>query len=170
MTEFRDIPGYEGYYQAGDDGTIRSVDKIVRQHSGATQKKRGKVLRPAVDKIGYIKVALSKNNKLMSYPVHRLVALAFIPNPNNLKEVNHKDCIKSNNHVSNLEWCDRLHNMRHAYANNLVPIKSGDENWATKIKQREKPIIKSLRNRGIAVKDIAKKYDCSVDVIYRALK
>ena len=62
---------------------------------------------------GYYYVCLSKNGIVKSYYVHRLVAQAFLPNPNNYKEVNHKDENKTNNVVTNLEWCDRLYNVRY---------------------------------------------------------
>ncbi len=69
-----------------------------------------KVLKPAIDRYGYYKVTLTVNNKLKYITVHRLVASAFIPNPNNLPQVNHKDENKLNNNVENLEWCDAKYN------------------------------------------------------------
>lgn len=169
MIVFKDIPGYEGYYQAGTDGTIRSVDKPVRQWSGGTQLKRGKVLSPATDRLGYMRVALSRYNKLTTYPVHRLVALTHILNPENLREINHKDGNKSNNDISNLEWSTHLDNMRHAYKNNLVPIQSGDAHCRTIFKKSEHPKIIELHKSGLTAPAIGRMLGCSHDTIYRII-
>lgn len=66
-----------------------------------------------IDKAGYFKIQLSKNNKIKHYLVHRLVAQTFIPNPNNYLEINRKDENKQNNHISNLEWCNRKYNVNY---------------------------------------------------------
>ena len=99
---WKDIPGYEGLYQVSNTGQVRSLN--YRQ-TGKT-----KILKQHTDKNGYKKVGLSKNGKVKTYAVHRLVAKAFISNPNNLPYVNHKDENPSNNAVWNLEWCDCSYN------------------------------------------------------------
>ena len=88
---WRDIAGYEGLYKVSTEGNIKSI-------------KRNKLLSLYTNHGGYKKVDLCKNNTRKHYSVHRLVAQAFIPNPDNLPQVNHKDEDKSNNCVSNLEW------------------------------------------------------------------
>lgn len=169
MTVFKDIPGYEGYYQAGTDGTIRSVDKRVRQWSGTTQLKRGKVLSPATDKAGYRKVALSRHNKLMTYPVHRLVAMTHIPNPLGYKEINHKDGVKANNSAENLEWCDRSHNIKHAIKSGLLTYPVGDNHRRTLFKSSEHSAIKEMNESGLNAPEIARLLGCSHYTIYRIL-
>ena len=101
---WKDIEGYEGY-QVSNMGRVRSF-------------KYGKVriLKPVANKNGYLKVQLYKNNSLKTIFIHRLVAMAFIPNPNNLPQVNHKDEDKTNNIVSNLEWCDAKYNSNYGTA------------------------------------------------------
>lgn len=87
----------------------------------------------------YLCVSLSKNNTHNTYFVHRLVAQAFIPNPENKPQVNHKDGNKLNNCVENLEWCTASENTKHAYDNKLTHIKRGDESPnAIKIDQFDK--------------------------------
>lgn len=98
---WKDIKDYEGHYQVSNLSRVKSIkfgkERILKQHI------RG----------GYYSVVLSKNGILKIFKVHRLVAQAFIPNPNNYKEVNHKDENKANNVVSNLEWCDRKYNQNY---------------------------------------------------------
>lgn len=98
---YRDIPGYEGYYQASNRGNIKSV-------------RTGKVLAQTKNNGGYPMVSISVNCKHEMKTVHRLVAKAFIENPYNFPQVNHKDGNKENNSVTNLEWTTNEINRKHA--------------------------------------------------------
>lgn len=113
---WKDIAGYEGKYQVSNLGNVRSL-----QYHNAKGIMRIGYLKPAVDNKGYLRCALSKENKLKTFKVHRLVASAFIDNPDNLPQINHKDGNKLNNHVENLEWCNNSQNQLHAYATGLNP-------------------------------------------------
>lgn len=106
MEEFKDIEGFEGLYQISNQGRVKSLanDKT----------KKEKILKSGKNKDGYLLINLWKNGKVKNYRVHRLVAQAFLPNPNNLSEVNHKDENKTNNNVNNLEWCDRQYNAEYS--------------------------------------------------------
>ena len=107
---WKDIKNYEGYYQVSNLGNVRSCDRVIKRLN-FFKKIRGKNLKKVIDNsTGYYCVGLSKNNKANRFYVHRLVAQAFIPNPNNLKYVNHKDETRTNNKVENLEWCTALYN------------------------------------------------------------
>ena len=110
---WKDIEGYEGYYQVSSIGRVRSVDRYVN-HGGKSGKglslKNGRILKPTLSGKGYPSVMLSKNSKPKRMLVHRLVAEAFIPNPYNYDEINHKSEVKTENFVENLEWCDRKYN------------------------------------------------------------
>ena len=96
------IKGYESLYEVSDQGRVRSL-KFGKE----------RILKPQRIKTGYLKVCLCKNGEIKQCLVHRLVAQAFIPNPQNLPEVNHKDENKTNNSVQNLEWCDRKYNQNY---------------------------------------------------------
>ncbi len=98
--EFRDIEGYEGEYQISSYGRVYSV-------------KSGKFLKVGKNKKGYLQIWLRKNGKKKTYSIHRLVAQAFIPNPLHLPQVNHKSEVKTENFVSNLEWCDNKYNVNY---------------------------------------------------------
>lgn len=97
MEIWKDISGYEGLYQASSFGRILSL-------------KRGIILKQQLNPSGYYYVALSKDGKAKRFLVSRLIAKTFIPNPDNLPEVNHKDENTKNNVVENLEWCDQAYN------------------------------------------------------------
>lgn len=94
---FLSVPGYEGLYEVSNLGNIKSL-------------RSGKLLKQASNKDGYKMVSLTKDGKSRSYGVHRLVALAFLPNPLNLPEVNHKDESHDNNVLENLEWISKKEN------------------------------------------------------------
>lgn len=100
------IPGFEGLYMTSNFGNIRRLEGM----SSDGKKWPGRILKQTQSKSGYMVVSLSKNGVSKQYRVHRLVALAFIPNPNNLPFVNHKNEDKTDNRVENLEWCDAKYN------------------------------------------------------------
>lgn len=121
MTKWRWVKGFKGFYQVSTSGKVRSVDRIIERGEGIKQPMKGKVLQAKPGpKTGYCMVSLSKPGQKVSYRyVHRLVAEAFIPNPSNLPEVNHKDLNKSNNRSWNLEWATSAGNKKHAAANGV---------------------------------------------------
>ena len=102
MEIYVDIKGYEGLYQVSNKGNVKSLIS----NKGT---KREKILNPIIGR-GYNRVRLFKNKQNRLYSVHRLVAEAFLPNPNNYPCVNHKDECKTNNNVENLEWCTHKYN------------------------------------------------------------
>lgn len=110
---WKDIVGYEGLYQVSDCGNVRSLNW---NRSGKTR-----LLKP-FNQGGYLRIGFRTNKRLRNYLVHVLVAQAFVPNPHNKPEVNHKDGNKINNHPSNLEWVTRKENVHHAIDNNLRPL------------------------------------------------
>ena len=107
---FVDIVGYEGTYSINKNGDI-----ISHFENGKVEYRKF-----LINETGYCYIQLWKNNKGKSLKIHRLVAQSFIPNPNNKPHVNHKNGIKTDNRVENLEWCTRSENMIHAYSNGLL--------------------------------------------------
>lgn len=104
MEIWKPIKGYEGLYEISSFGNVRSLRRNTTN---------GKIIKSQKTKTGYYRVGLCKNGKLKHYFVHRLVAKAFILNPDNLPQVNHKNECKTDNNVDNLEWCSMLYNVRY---------------------------------------------------------
>lgn len=109
------VKGYEELYEVSDTGEVRSVDRVLSVTNQKERLFKGKILLQTVNKqVQYKQVSLWKENKGTSYYVHRLVAEAFIPNPEDKPEVNHIDGNRQNNHISNLEWVTSGENSLHA--------------------------------------------------------
>lgn len=107
MEEWKDVPDYKGLYSVSNLGNVKS-------------EYTNKLLKPSVDRFGYVRFSATKNKKQKTLRIHRLVAEIFIPNPNNLPQVNHKDGNKLNNTIFNLEWCTDSDNKLHAYKEGLM--------------------------------------------------
>lgn len=117
---WREHPYYNGIYLISNMGRVKSVDQIVPCKSGATRVHKGKELKQFKNERGYLCVVITKGKKSKIKKVHRLVAETFIDNPQCKPQVNHIDCNKQNNNVTNLEWCTNAENMFHASKNGLV--------------------------------------------------
>ena len=111
------IKGYEELYLIGEDGVIYSLPK-----NGASSEI--KKLKTRINKYGYEQCTLMKDNKPKTFLVHRLVAITYIPNPNNYPQVNHINGIKNDNRIYNLEWCTVSKNTKHAFDNNLSDFRN----------------------------------------------
>lgn len=107
-----EISGHDGLYEIDKFGNVFSVI--------TTASRRERKMKPFLNNSGYLRIRLfDKNGKAKAYYIHRLVAEAFIPNPKDLPQVNHKDCNKLNNHFSNLEWCSQKYNIHESMRNEL---------------------------------------------------
>lgn len=113
IEEWLDIPGYEGLYQVSNLGRVKSLERYVKHPQGTKSLKKGKSLKQCVVSGGYLAVDLCKNGIIRMYTIHRLVAEAFLPNPDNLPQVNHINECKWDNTVWNLEWCDAKYNINY---------------------------------------------------------
>ena len=119
---WKDIPDFEGFYQVSDKGRVRSLDREVwSEKRGAFYSRKGKVLKP-MESEGYLNVTVWKNCKPIIKGTHRLVAETFIPNPEKLEYVNHKDENKKNNMLENLEWCTPKYNVYYGENSVVRPI------------------------------------------------
>ncbi len=140
MEIWKDIPGFENLYQASNKGNIRSLNY---RNTGKVQ-----VLKPIIRDNGYLQVALWKEKKVVYCRIHRLIALTFLENPNNLPEVNHIDENKSNNRVENLEWCTRKYNINYGTHNERVSKSNKGRKLSEESKKKiSKPVICLELNR-----------------------
>lgn len=142
MEKWRDIEGYEGLYQVSDKGRVKSLPKMVSYPIGNkefTKVPRGELIMSlSTTSRGYKQVGLHKDGKSKRVGVHRLVAKAFIPNPDDLPQVNHKDENPSNNDASNLEWCSAKYNANYGTARERIK--------ATKAKNKRKRELEQAKN------------------------
>lgn len=124
MSKWRDVKGWEGLYQVSDLGEIRSVARIVKRSNGTVQHFKGRLMAVGPNTEGYLVLRLSNSSmgRRQMARAHRLVADAFLANPDNLNEINHIDGNKTNNCASNLEWCTTKQNALHSIKNGLNKI------------------------------------------------
>lgn len=117
MEEWRDIKGYEGLYKISSLGRVLSLQRTF--YTGVNNRVctiHDTIMSPSKTKKGYLRITLYKNGVPKGFQIHRLVAEAFIPNPNNFPEVNHKNEIKDDNKLNNLEWCTSKYNTEYTKA------------------------------------------------------
>ena len=136
MEEWKDIKGYEGLYQVSNEGRVKSLERTwtCGENNQTIRHNDEKPMKQVPIWNGYLRVCLSKDGNNKWYLVHRLVAEAFIDNPDNLPQVNHKNENKTLNSVENLEWCDRSYNI----------------NYGTRTKRTSKP-VEAIDNNGNVV-------------------
>lgn len=106
--------------KVSDDGKIYTINHNYIRKNGRLDNRKGKQLKPRIDKYGYETVVLTKDGTRKNYTIHKLVALTYIPNPENKPTINHIDGNKRNNKVSNLEWATYKEQKIHAWSNNLA--------------------------------------------------
>lgn len=160
---WKDIEGFEGFYQVSNFGRVRSLGGWC-----GTSKRKARIRKLNYTHDGYLKLRLMYKGKDITCRVHRLVADAFIPNPNNYETVNHIDGNKENNKVENLEWCDRGYQMEHAYKLKLKISNSGADNIHSKLTEDDIKYIRSVYkkySRDFNTVSLAKKFGVSDRVI-----
>lgn len=109
---WRPVKGYEGYYEVSNLGRVKRLERTQFYPDGHTQVLNEYISNGVPTTAGYLQASLTKDGKRIRRHIHDLVAEAFIPNPNNLEEVNHIDYNKKNNYVCNLEWCTHTYNVQ----------------------------------------------------------
>lgn len=159
---WKDIPDYEGSYQASTLGRIKSLPRSVNRN-GSLLPVRGCIKKGAPNHKGYLLVVLKNSKTGIGKAIHRWVALTFIPNPLNLPQVNHKDGDKLNNRVDNLEWCTASYNMKHAYDTGLAN-KKGERQEQAKFTDDE---VRGIKNSKESVNALAKRYNVTYQCIWQ---
>jgi transcriptional regulator with XRE-family HTH domain len=146
MEEWRDVPGYEGLYKVSSEGRVKQIGQLYTDGRKGISTGEGRILNPQISHTGYNFCQLSCAGKRKTVYVHRMVAMAFIPNPDNLPAVNHKDEDKSNNRVDNLEWCTYKYNNNYGCK------------WLLKKHPERDQEVKDMKAQGYSVREIAEKY------------
>lgn len=165
---WKDIDGFEGSYQVSNFGGIKSLSRKVNSKNNFPRIIKERTLTPVKKQNKYLSISLGNHNQK---DIHRLVAQAFIPNPDNKKTVNHKNGIKNDNRVENLEWATYTENIRHAFKSSLnVPLK-GEERYNSKLTEDDVFQILQLNLMyGLKQTVVAKEYGVSIGMINVIIK
>lgn len=162
------VKGFEGWYEVSNTGSVRGLDRVLN-NGKSDYIYPGKVLKTKIASSGYVHISLSKNMKEKWFGVHRLVALSFINNPNNLPIVNHINGIKNDNRVENLEWVTHSENTKHAVKIGLKKGVMGEKSHYAKLRESDIIEIRSLYGT-ITQREIAKKFDVTYQQINKIVK
>jgi DNA-binding transcriptional regulator YiaG len=163
---WKDVVGFEGFYQVSNKGRVKSLNRYTNHNYGGQALKKSKILKIQNYKNGYTYVHLMNLSYHKKVKIHRAVAEAFIPNPENKETVNHIDGDKSNNDISNLEWATWTENNNHARINKLNIPAVGEKIFQSKLKTCQvKEIIQIKKEQKISNAKIAKMYNVSSETI-----
>lgn len=138
---WKEIPGYEGMYQVSNLGNVRAMEHLVNSKGGSKRVSPAKLLSPQFREDGYSSVLLCNNGVHKKWYIHRLVAITFLDNPDNLPEINHIDENPRNNRVNNLEWCTHKYNM----SCGTVPERIGSSNRGKRRSDATKALFSKQR-------------------------
>lgn len=172
MENWKKIERFNNEYEISDKGRIRSTDKVIKKRNGVNYTRKGKVLKPDIKHSGYAIGAVCVDKKMISYKIHRLVADAFISNPENKETVNHKNGIKHDNRVENLEWFTRKEQSIHARDTGLTTILRGSDIGNSVLKEHQViEIRKKFKPRVYTRRMLANEYgvkECTIkDILHR---
>ena len=160
--EWRAVVGWEGYYEVSSLGRVRSVTRMVSTRKSYLKPLTGRVLKQGQSTTGYPSVMLCVDGNHKFRKVHRLVGMAFVPNPNQYAELNHIDGNPQNGAASNLEWCSRQHNIAHAWETGLSKVhynrKRGAEQYLSKLTEDQVRQIRLERAAGAEIIPLGRKY------------
>ena len=157
---WKEVEGYNGVYFISNLGNLKSVDHFIKNVKGMTLKK-GRILKKHKTGKGYLRFSMSKDSKRTSIGVHRLLALYFIPNPENKPQVNHINGIKNDNRLENLEWCTNSENQLHAIKTGLTNLNYGEKHHNSKLTNIEVFEIRERIKKGEIQSSIAKEFSIS---------
>ncbi len=144
---WKDIEGFEEQYQISSLGRVKSLERYVKNNLCGEVLQEGRMMSIQSFSDGYQYVTLWKDGKRRSHSMHRLIAAAYIPNPENKPEVNHKDGIKTNNYETNLEWVTSSENKIHAHKTGLTNNSKGMEHRNAKFTDDQIRWIRRLRGK-----------------------
>lgn len=153
---WKDIKNYEGLYQVSTWGNVKRLEREININDRYTIILKEIISKPFLSR-GYPRIHLTKNKKQRKFLIHRLVALAFIPNPENKPCVNHKNGIKTDINLDNLEWCTHKENTNHAILTGLLKLEGERCNFS-KLREFQVKEIRVLIKEGLSQREISEKY------------
>lgn len=159
---WKDVVGYEGLYQVSDLGNVKRIIRFSLTVGKYKSIIKERVLKKNKNRLGYIRIGMSKNLIRTYFSIHRLVAIAFIPNPENKPQVNHINGIKSDNRLDNLEWCTASENQIHSHKIGLAPSKKGEGNQQAKLNKKQ---VLEIRKSSLKQKELSIMYNISISHI-----
>lgn len=161
METYIQIKNFEGCYEVSNLGNVRSIERPVYNSDGSWKRTaKSRIMKPYKMPNGYLHVSLRKGTIYKSLRIHRLVAEHFLNNPDNLPEVNHKDCDKENNRLTNLEWTTRKDNVLHAIAHKKFPM-LGETHKNAKLTAIQVIQIREKYSKGSKLVRLAEEYSVS---------
>jgi len=167
LEKFYPVVGYEGIYEINKNGIVKS---IIRETNTCGRKPSGKIIKQFIGRGGYLYIALRKNKKQTSVLMHRILAITFIPNEEDKPTVNHKNSIRTDNRLSNLEWNTYSENNSHAHKLGKQSEYYGENHSQSKLKEKQ---VIEIRSKYIKHKytapDLAKEYKVSKGAIVAIL-
>ncbi len=158
MEIWKDISGYEGIYKISNKGNIKSLSRF--------HVPKDRILTGFKSNNGYVCIELSKEGFSSRFYVHRIMAIAFLPNPYNKPNINHKDGVRNNNNLDNIEWCTQKENIQHAHRTGLARVGIGEKQAHSKLKTNNINKIRSMYRTGAyTMKEIGDIYKVSYQSI-----
>jgi len=162
---WKDVPGFEGLYQASSFGQVKSIDRIEFRKNNSeiatAHSIKAVVLKQKITNTGYATIVLSRSGKPKYISVHRVIALTFVSNPENKPQVNHIDGNKLNNCIGNLEWCTPKENINHSWRIGLSKSAHGEKNHRAKITDVQATEIRQKYFAGVKPCIILAEYNIS---------
>ncbi len=156
---WKPVKGYEGYYEVSNNGSVRSINRVIVRKDGEVRSYNGRTLKFSLSFGGYKQVVLMKNGVSKTFKIHRLVAISFIPNKKNYLCVNHINGIVLDNNTNNLEWCTHQYNTKHSYIKlGRIPVHGEKSNMAKLSLKQVHEIRKKYIPRKNSYRKIAEEY------------
>lgn len=155
MEIWKEVKGFEDCYEISNLGNLRTKERLVKHYKGGFRKYKAQVKKTRLNHKGYLRCNLKKDGKRYDFSVHRLVAIAFLKKDKERELVNHKNGIKTDNRLENLEWCTQEENVKHAVKTRLIKTKLTDKE------------AMEIKNSKLSNRKLAKQYGIDSTIVWR---